>query len=44
MSNALPYEIGDKVLACFEQFKSELKEGCLLTLDDAKMRVRLLPL
>jgi predicted nuclease of predicted toxin-antitoxin system len=44
MDNALPYETGDKVIACLEQFKNEIKQDCLITLDDVKMRVRILPL
>jgi predicted nuclease of predicted toxin-antitoxin system len=43
IQNALPYETGDKVLACLSQFRTELLQGCLLTLDDVKMRVRILP-
>ena len=40
----LPHEIGDKIVLCLKQFELQLSEGCLLTLDDVKMRVRILPL
>jgi predicted nuclease of predicted toxin-antitoxin system len=42
--NATPYEIGLKVRHCLVQFETELQNGCLITLDDAKFRVRILPL
>ena len=44
MEYSMPNEIGEKVLSCLKQFDSELKEGCLVTLDSIKSRVRILPL
>ena len=41
---SMPYEIGLKVVHCLLQFETELQNGCLITLDDAKFRVRVLPL
>lgn len=38
-----PESIGQKVLQCLAQFDEQLKAGCMLTLDSAKARVRLLP-
>jgi predicted nuclease of predicted toxin-antitoxin system len=40
----MPHEIGINVLNCLSQFENELKEGCLITLDNIKSRVRILPL
>jgi predicted nuclease of predicted toxin-antitoxin system len=40
----MPNEIGKNVLNCLSQFETELKEGCLITLDNIKSRVRILPL
>lgn len=42
--HSMPYEIGLKVVHCLAQFETELQNGCLITLDDAKFRVRVLPL
>jgi predicted nuclease of predicted toxin-antitoxin system len=42
--NSMPYEIGLKVLHCLSQFETEILNGCLITLDDIKFRVRILPL
>jgi predicted nuclease of predicted toxin-antitoxin system len=44
MDYSMPHEIGVKVINCLRQFKTELQEGCLITLDNAKSRVRILPL
>ncbi len=44
MEFPMPHEIGDKVLMCLKQFEKELEEGCLITLDAIKSRVRILPL
>lgn len=44
MDYPMPHEIGDKVLICLKQFEKELEEGCLITLDAIKSRVRILPL
>jgi predicted nuclease of predicted toxin-antitoxin system len=41
---SMPYEIGEKVLNCLKKFEPELEEGCLITLDNIKSRVRILPL
>lgn len=38
-----PENIGQKVISCLKQFESELQNGCMLTLNDAKSKVRLLP-
>lgn len=44
VENTMPYEIGSKVLHCLLQFETELKNGCLITLDNVKFRARILPL
>ena len=44
MDYPMPHEIGDKVLICLKQFEKELQDGCLITLDAIKSRVRILPL
>jgi predicted nuclease of predicted toxin-antitoxin system len=44
MDYPMPHEIGDKVLKCLKQFEKELNEGCLITFDAIKSRVRILPL
>jgi predicted nuclease of predicted toxin-antitoxin system len=38
-----PESIGEKVLKCLSQFNEQLDAGCMLTLDSAKSKVRLLP-
>lgn len=38
-----PESIGQKVLQCLSQFNGQLHAGCMLTLDSAKSKVRLLP-
>ncbi len=38
-----PENIGQKVISCLKQFEKELQSGCMLTLNDAKSKVRLLP-
>jgi predicted nuclease of predicted toxin-antitoxin system len=43
-TNLSQSEIGKKVLAAVNQFKSELAAGALLTIDVERTRVRLLPL
>jgi predicted nuclease of predicted toxin-antitoxin system len=35
--------IGQKVLSCFKQFENQLLEGCLITLNEQKSKVRILP-
>jgi predicted nuclease of predicted toxin-antitoxin system len=35
--------IGQKVISCFKQFEIELAEGCLITLNEQKSKVRILP-
>jgi predicted nuclease of predicted toxin-antitoxin system len=42
--NLIPKYIGHSVLQCLIQFESELKQGCLIILNNAKSRVRILPL
>lgn len=39
-----PHEIGETLLLAIKQFEAYIKEGCLLTLDNSKMRVKILPL
>jgi hypothetical protein len=39
----MPDVIGDRILMCLKEFEEQLKNGCLLTLDNAKSRVRILP-
>ncbi|MBN2874380.1 MAG: DUF5615 family PIN-like protein, partial [Spirochaetales bacterium] len=38
-----PESIGDVLLATLEQFQRELEAGCLLTIQEDRTRVRLLP-
>jgi predicted nuclease of predicted toxin-antitoxin system len=40
----IPDRIGTYVVDALVQFRSQLTNGCLLTLDTARVRVRLLPL
>jgi predicted nuclease of predicted toxin-antitoxin system len=35
--------IGQKVLSCLKQFENQLFEGCLITLNEQKSKVRILP-
>ena len=44
MEQSMPSEIGEKVLNCLKQCQLELENGCLITLDSIKSRVRILPL
>ena len=44
VEHSMPFPIGQQVLNCLKQFESELREGCLLTFDNTKSRVRILPL
>jgi predicted nuclease of predicted toxin-antitoxin system len=39
-----PEFLGDQIIRCINQFQTELIEGCILTLDPAKSKVRLLPI
>jgi predicted nuclease of predicted toxin-antitoxin system len=39
-----PEAIGSKVLGALHAMRSELEQGCLLTIDPKRTRVRLLPL
>ena len=38
-----PQNIGEKVIYCLNKFAPQLLVGCMLTLDDARSKVRLLP-
>jgi predicted nuclease of predicted toxin-antitoxin system len=40
----LPTNIGDLVISAFEQLRSELERGALVTIDSSRLRVRILPL
>lgn len=42
--NLIPKYIGHNVLDCLNQFENELEQGCLIILNNAKSRVRILPL
>lgn len=39
----MPDVIGDRILMCLKEFEEHLNNGCLLTLDNSKSRVRILP-
>jgi predicted nuclease of predicted toxin-antitoxin system len=36
--------IGDLVVSALQQFRSELEQGSLLTIDSSRLRVRILPI
>jgi hypothetical protein len=40
----MPTHIGEKILEILSAFKQQLNEGSLITLDDEKLRVRILPI
>jgi predicted nuclease of predicted toxin-antitoxin system len=42
--NTMPIAIGDLVMRILQQYRQELAFGALITIDEAKQRVRLLPL
>jgi len=42
--DVLPQQIGDIVIAALRQFESQLTSGVLLTIDQARLRVRILPI
>ncbi|MFN3848016.1 MAG: DUF5615 family PIN-like protein [Spirosomataceae bacterium] len=42
--NLMPSHIGGKILEILSSFKQQLDEGSLITLDDEKLRVRILPI
>ncbi|MBX2928650.1 MAG: DUF5615 family PIN-like protein [Saprospiraceae bacterium] len=41
--NLTPESLGENILLCLKQFSEPLQAGCILTLDTAKSKVRLLP-
>ena len=42
--NLIPKFVGQKVLSCLYDFEEEFKQGALIILNNAKSRVRILPL
>ena len=44
IQNLLPHQIGQKVLSALLQFEEILNQGALITLDENRSRVRILPL
>jgi predicted nuclease of predicted toxin-antitoxin system len=42
--DTFPDAIANIVIAALSQFESELKDGALITIDDSKSRVRILPI
>ena len=44
IQNLMPHHIGSKVLIALRQFEEMLLEGALITLDEHRSRVRILPL
>lgn len=42
--NILPEAIGNLVINSLQRFRSELKEGAIITIDPSRARVRILPL
>jgi predicted nuclease of predicted toxin-antitoxin system len=42
--NVLPSDVGDILLGVLRKFETELREGALITIDETKMRIRILPL
>jgi predicted nuclease of predicted toxin-antitoxin system len=42
--NVLPEHIGSVVMAALRQYDAELEQGALIVVDDARSRVRILPL
>ncbi len=41
--DTMPEVLGTRLLAAIRQFETELQKGALLTLDEAKQRIRVLP-
>jgi predicted nuclease of predicted toxin-antitoxin system len=42
--NVLPEAIGDLVISSLNQFRNELEQGAIITIDPSRARVRILPL